>query len=194
MLSTVCWVRSTVLMKITIAFWRRAILCLVQCQTVHTRPAWRTWQQQLLVFYSPTTIPQETLSCWKKFGPVGTKWMSKSKLQRIFGSLFDLLPPDLLRFGPKTSCSWPCLPVFTLWQATSRLPVFRLPATEHLAGVPASIPPPEYSRWHKCSPVGWFWTFWAGLFSMASQQDFHGFQERQGFAHIGKNKWIKQLA
>jgi len=28
--------------------------------------------------------------------------------------------------------------------------------------------------------------FWAGLFSIASKQDFHGFQKRQGSALLGK--------
>lgn len=73
-----CWVRSTALMKITIAVWRWAILRLVQHQAIMfvfiQALLDGLGQQQLLAFYSPTAIPQKHPS-WEKFGKVWSKWM-----------------------------------------------------------------------------------------------------------------------
>lgn len=139
------------------------------------------------MFYSPKTIPQENVPVL-----LGQIWPSLNKDYTNYNeSLGHFLPSFLptcsgldlkpLAPDPASLCSLhgsllhSCL--FLGYQQQSIWQEFQYPA----------LPVNTEGDRNAHQLVG-FGPFRAGLFFTASKQDFHGFQVRQGFAYIGKNK------
>lgn len=175
-----CWVRSTVLMKITIANWRQTILCLVQHQAVHTGLADGLGNSNYCCFTLPQPFPRSYLAAGRNY---------EDYLAHFLLSFFSnclCLDPKPVAPDPAPLCSiYGSLLHGCLFLGYQQQSIWQ--RCQH-----PSLPLSTVGDINSHQLVG-FGPFWAGLFFTASKQDFQGFQERQTFAHIGKNKIIKQV-